>query len=587
MSVNSASSGEFKLISANTTNFFGNIPNVAVVGDTSNGNGVALVGGGGIIAYFQSPSSSFVSSSIQFPSGLSGSLTKLSDGSSFLKQGQGITVTSLSNGSITVAATVASLSAGTNITITDQGSGVFAISSSAAGLSVAASNVAFGTGTSVTGSANLTFNSASNLLNLTGTIYVANGSLIGTSSPTLTPGVSASIILGFSRSIFAEESGNTQRQILGMLASNVIAVGNANNTTHLSASIFDVYTNSLRRLRVSNAGAVSIGSLTNVDSGIGGTLSLGNNTALYFQDSANNFKQVVGFDSNNIIRIGENGSNVEQIKFVGTTAGVYMTFSRSFSMALGDDLIANSLGKPNGTIKVADQPSGSVNNVFGPSLIIRPGYGTGFGATGSVIIQGTFITTGGNGQHTSKDVAVFHGTYGLQMVGLLSASLPTGSTLFTGSIQHTTDTGQLWFLSGTTWKELGRGTERIMVAGALTTYATQSTPAMAGQFEFNPTEFAGPPRGIYFRIIGSVASGTNVTGSFALFNVTSGCFVDIVSPGNQAFSATSSTPTLFTSTNLRSAAGFYATSSAIYEVRLATSNNLSASTLGIAEMVVR
>jgi hypothetical protein len=109
---------------------------------------------------------------------------------------------------------------------------------------------------------------------------------------------------------------------------------------------------------------------------------------------------------------------------------------------------------------------------------------------------------------------------------------------------------------------------------------------MAGQFEFDPADFGAAPKNIYFRAILSVNPGTNVTGGVTLYNLTSGSYVDIGGVGNILLTTTASNPLLFTSVNLRSAANF-ATGSALYEVRTLTSNILSASTMGIAEIVIR
>lgn len=558
-SINVSGTNTFGLVAGLTAPVFGNVTNTVAVGDFSQANGVVFIGASRILGFLSS-SNGFFSSSIQFPLGLSGSLQRLTDGTPFLVPGANITITTQSNGAIAISA-----------------------SSGGATITIGANAVAFGSGSTVTGSANFSFLSSSNLLSLSGTLFASGAILAKTSATSITAGNSASIILGFDKAVFAEDSTNAQRRIVSLTASNILLFGDGNLNTHLSASSYDIYTASTRRFRISSAGAVSLGAIT--DSGVGGTLTLNNNTPIYFLDSGNTARSILSLDGSNRIMIGESATNLSQVKFSGQTVGVYVTLSRSFTVALGDDEIGNALGKPTGTFRAADQPAGSVSNIFGAGLVIRNGRGTGTGVTSSVLIQGTVVTGSGTNQHALRDIAQFHGSYGFQLSGIASASLPAASALFSGSIQATSDTGQLWYMSGSTWKELGRGPSRIFLAGALTSYATSSAPAMIGQFEFNPNDFDGGPRGIFFRAILSVVTGTNVTGSVALWNATSGAYVEFT-PGTGSMDATSSTPTLFTSANLRNAVNF-STGSAIYEVRMATSNALSASTIGIAEMIIK
>lgn len=558
-SINVSGTNTFALVTGLTAPVFGNVTNTVAVGDFSQANGVVFVGASRILGFLSS-SNSFFSASIQFPLGLSGSLQRLVDGTPFLVPGDNVTITTQSNGAIAISA-----------------------SSGGATITIGANAVAFGSGSTVTGSANFSFLSSSNLLSLSGTLFASGAILAKTSATSITAGNSASIILGFDKGVFAEDSTNAQRRVVSLTASNILLFGDGNLNTHLSASSYDIYTASTRRFRISSAGAVSLGAIT--DSGIGGTLTLNNNTPIYFLDSGNTARSILSLDGSNRIVIGESATGLNQVKFSGQTVGVYVTLSRSFTVAIGDDEIGNALGKPTGTFRAADQPAGSVSNIFGAGLVIRNGRGTGTGVTSSVLVQGTVVTGSGTNQHALRDIAQFHGSYGFQLSGIASASLPTASSLFSGSIQATSDTGQLWYMSGSTWKELGRNPSRIFLAGALTSYATGSAPAMIGQFEFNPADFDGGPRGIFFRAILSVVTGVNVTGSVALWNVTSGAFVEF-SPGTSSMGATSSTPALFTSSDLRNAVNF-ATGSAIYEVRMATSNALSASTIGIAEMIIK
>lgn len=601
-----------------------------ILGDTTWKRIIGVVSNS--VAFSLSSSFNFFSGTFQFPQGISGSLTKLTDGTSYLVAGTNITITSNSNGSVTIDAaggggsvqwqegtpsprikTTASVaiagadnvyaqqksvgafffvSGGINNLPDNAGacslfggdvwmSGNLGLVTSQNGLSFVAFNQG---GLAI---ASMSYNAAGGANPGVGNLYVSGVAKLGTFAATASAGAaSASMIIGHAKAIWGEESTNVQRRLLVLTASNVIAVGDASSTVHLSSSLFDIYTNALRRVRVSNAGAISIGALTGIDSGIGGTLSMGNNSPIYMQDTSNNFRSIVTYDGNNIIRFGEQASNLNQIKFVGTTAGVYATLSRSYTLAMGDDEIGIVSIKPVGTVRAADQPNGSVTNIGGSSLVIRSGRGTGTGASSSITFQGTVEGSTGNTVHALRDVALMHGSYGFQLAGITSASLPAASALFSGSLQQTSDTGQLFFLSNSTWKDISKGVDKIMVAGALSTYATSSTRAMVGQFEFNPTEFANPPYGFIFKTVLSVVTGTNVTGSVSLYNLSSGSYVEIGGAGVTTLNVSSSTPMVLSSVNLRTALNFYATSSAIYEVRLHTSNLLSASTIGIAQMII-
>ena len=65
---------------------------------------------------------------------------------------------------------------------------------------------------------------------------------------------------------------------------------------------------------------------------------------------------------------------------------------------------------------------------------------------------------------------------------------------------------------------------------------------------------------------------------------TSGAYVDLGGPGIFALSASSATPTSFTSVNLKTTAG-WTNGNAVYEVRLHTSDGTKAATLGSAVII--
>lgn len=87
--------------------------NILLVGDSDgNNNGVAIKGEGvgsgqlaGVLALITGSNAGFFSGSYQFPQGISGSLTRLTDGSPYLIPGSGIQTSTGSNGAVTISTT--------------------------------------------------------------------------------------------------------------------------------------------------------------------------------------------------------------------------------------------------------------------------------------------------------------------------------------------------------------------------------------------------------------------------------------------------------------------------------------------------
>ena len=84
--------------------------NVVVFGDSSQTSGFGFLDPGGpapagVIALITGSNEGFFSGSYKFPQGITGSITKLTDGSDYLIAGTGITLTTGSNGSITIDST--------------------------------------------------------------------------------------------------------------------------------------------------------------------------------------------------------------------------------------------------------------------------------------------------------------------------------------------------------------------------------------------------------------------------------------------------------------------------------------------------
>lgn len=108
----------------------------------------------------------FVSGTALIANGLSGSLTKLPDGTSYLIAGSNISITTGSNGSVTVSSSATAAAAGSN------------------------SEIQFNNGGSFGASPNFSFNSTSNTLSLTGSLGM-KGDIIPDTDTTYTLGTTS------------------------------------------------------------------------------------------------------------------------------------------------------------------------------------------------------------------------------------------------------------------------------------------------------------------------------------------------------------------------------------------------------------
>lgn len=121
----------------------------------------------------------------------------------------------------------------------------------------------------------------------------------------------------------------------------------------------------------------------------------------------------------------------------------------------------------------------------------------------------------------------------------------------------------------------------VPLAAYASTNATSSNPAVVGQLYFNVSEV--PNNNIKLR---TVLSTTNAaaTATLQLYNITSGSFVEIGGPGVLTLDTTSTTPGVFESVNLMSAANFNLTAS-VYEVRVYTQTGTENVIHGGSQMV--
>ena len=109
---NSASNDFANILQLGDASGLGYGNNVVVFGDSSQTSGFAFLDPGGpapvgIIALITGSNEGYFSGSYKFPQGITGSITKLTDGSDYLLAGTGITLTTQSNGAVTISATLA------------------------------------------------------------------------------------------------------------------------------------------------------------------------------------------------------------------------------------------------------------------------------------------------------------------------------------------------------------------------------------------------------------------------------------------------------------------------------------------------
>jgi hypothetical protein len=120
----------------------------------------------------------------------------------------------------------------------------------------------------------------------------------------------------------------------------------------------------------------------------------------------------------------------------------------------------------------------------------------------------------------------------------------------------------------------------LYAGGYTITYATTSAPQICGQFSFVPSEHN--TGSIYFRAV--LSEESPATASIRVWNFTSGAYVDLNGAGVFPLSASSAVPGAYTSVNLKTAAG-WTNGTALYEVRLHTSDGTKAATLGSAVII--
>lgn len=136
---------------------------------------------------------------------------------------------------------------------------------------------------------------------------------------------------------------------------------------------------------------------------------------------------------------------------------------------------------------------------------------------------------------------------------------------------------------GITFVDNGAGSSLIVSASApryqsvaaySTTTSTSSSPQVVGQFQFIPSEHL--PSFVRFRF---VMSSQSTTASVRVYNLTSGAYVDLAGATLQTLFASNSNPTAYNSVNLVTAQG-WSTASAVYEVRLHSATTTDTATLG-------
>lgn len=218
----------------------------------------------------------------------------------------------------------------------------------------------------------------------------------------------------------------------------------------------------------------------------------------------------------------------------------------------------------------ASASSNGVFTSFGPTRLV-----------GATQVTGTFGVA-----NTASFTAPVTASAALVVTGRLSASLQTLSdgTPFLRSgpgITITTQSNGAVAISGSSSPSVYG---RLFAGGYLSTLATSSNPAVAGQNQWSPTEWnISGSSAVIFKSILSSGGGTAY---IKLYNTTVSAYVHIGGSGVTTLSTTSSNPTKLESINLASAINFYTDTPCIYEVQIYSSAGSVPAILGSAEFLM-
>lgn len=570
----------------------------------SNFDNQVLIGGGaggGTVIISASNGVDVKEGSLNAYSGFSGSLTKLTDGSPYLIAGTNITLSTGSNGAVTINSTGGG-GGGADTDWTLSGSTLYTTSSIVVGQQSNTDAIGqdvffFVSGTFGSGSAGDTVSVFGGDVRISGTLAVGSGStFIKENSITFT---SSSIRNESGLITFYDDENLSGKTLTEVFAGNGYIFSNTNEVLEATGSI--TTTGSI------TAKAGFSGSLTTLTDGspylVAGnniTLSTGSSGAITINSTASGSG---GGATSNVI-FPQSGYSIPEIFLSGTT-------SSDLTLGSGDFTIGNTFAptaereitgvrfawRSTSSIDVEASLWDSANKIASASISIN---------SGTRIYEATFdtpvvVTKSLINSEMAVGVRISDGTqYSYISNGNLKTSLPNLpfidfdkaikweniSTFAAGDDRPDGDSATERYpvepiITKRSQSIAGAAFTRLSLGSYTTSTATSSNPEAVGGGYFVPGEHNTTTN--TFKAIINTSTGSN-TAFVQLFNISSGSLVHIGGAGITELSSSNTTPTVVTSVNLFNATNF-STGSAIYETRVYGSGSSPIITIINSEMI--